>query len=179
MPRGPKPAKSKEAKPPVARKSSKADARVPDLEKQLAEALQRETEGLQREAQAQAQRVAMAEILRVISSSPTDVQPVFDAIARSARQLCDGNYSTVVRFDGAELVVAASAHIAPEGVEAMERHAGRPSRAMALGRAILDAAVVHIPDALIDPEYDASVASAVRLRSILAVPMLRHGLPIG
>src|SRR4030095_10632373 len=75
--------------------------------------------------------------------------------------------------------IAASARIRGEGVEAMERHTGPPSRAMALGRAVLEGAVVHIPDALADPEYDPAVAEAVQLRSIVAVPMLLSGVPIG
>ena len=82
MGRGPKPAKSKEAKPPVARKSPKDEgAKVRDLEKRLAEALKREAEALARET-------ATSEILRVIASSPTDIQPVFDTIIQSASRLC-------------------------------------------------------------------------------------------
>jgi hypothetical protein len=81
MRRDPRPAKSKEAKPLVGRKSSKDDgSRVGDLEKRLAEALSREKEG-------QEQQAATAEILRVISQSPANVQPVFDAIAENAQQL--------------------------------------------------------------------------------------------
>src|SRR5262249_61486423 len=96
MRRGPKPTKSKVAKPPVGRKSPKDDAEVRDLEKRLAEALQRETDGLKREAEAlgqlqtrdrelaeaQAQQAATSEVLRVIGSSTIDLQPAFDIIAK-------------------------------------------------------------------------------------------------
>src|SRR5437867_1521243 len=98
MRRGPKPAKSKEARPLGARKSPKDDgAKVLDLEKRLAEALKDKADAWEqlqthaRElAEAQEQQRAASEILRVISSSPTDTQPVFDAIAQSAKRLCDG-----------------------------------------------------------------------------------------
>src|SRR5262245_57668748 len=77
------------------------------LETRLAEALKRETEGLTREAEAQEQQAATAEILRVISSSPTDAQPVFDVIVRSAVRLCDGLFGSVFRFDGELMHLAA------------------------------------------------------------------------
>ena len=108
MRRGPKPAKSKDAKPPaVGRKSPKADAEVRDLEKRLVEALgdkaetQQQLQTSNRElAEALEQQTATSEILRVISSSPTDVQPVFDTIVSSAVRLCDGLFGTVFQFDG-------------------------------------------------------------------------------
>ena len=146
MRRGPKPAKSKEAKPPIARKSPKDDgARVRDLEKQLAEALQRETEGLTREAEAKAQHAATAEILRVISSSPADVQPVFEAIARNAARLCGGVLGAVFRFDGEFMHVGALHGYSADGEEVTRRaFPTRPERRMLAGRAVLSRATVHV-----------------------------------
>src|SRR5262245_811953 len=96
MRRGPKPAKSKEAKPPIARKSPKNDgARVRDLEKRLAEAQQREAEALE-------QQTATSEILRVIASSPTDVRPVFEAILKRAATLCEAQLGHLWLYEGGE-----------------------------------------------------------------------------
>src|SRR5262249_32837758 len=105
MGRRARPPKGKaEVKRPLARKSPKnGGARVRALEKRLAEALEQQT--------------ATAEILRVISSSPTDAQPVFDAIAASAMRLCDGELSVVARYDGELLHLAAHAHVGSEGVD--------------------------------------------------------------
>jgi two-component system, NtrC family, sensor kinase len=126
------------------------------------------------------QQTATGEILRVLSSSPTDVQPVFDAIAREAMRLCNASYSVVGRYDGQLLHLAAHEHVRAEGVEAVkERFPIRPSRATTSSRAILDRAVVHLPDVLEDPDYDKSVALGLQNRSTLAVPMLRHSEPIG
>ncbi len=76
------------------------------------------------------QQTATSEILRVISSSPTDVQPVFDTIAQSAARLCKAQFCHVFRFDGELMHFAASHGLPPEGVEVM-RSAGprRPGRA--------------------------------------------------
>jgi GAF domain-containing protein len=126
------------------------------------------------------QQTATADILRVISSSPTNVQPVFDAIAQSAMRLCSGNFCNVLRFDGDLLQLAAQAHITAEGVEALERMVPtRPTRATVAGRVVLETAVVHLPDLQQDVEYDEPLAAAVRGRSAVGVPMLREGQPIG
>jgi PAS domain S-box-containing protein len=126
------------------------------------------------------QQTATSEILRVISSSPTDVQPVFDTIAQSTMRLCDAAYSVIGRYDGHLLHLAAHAHVRSEGVEALQRlFPMRPSRATTTSRAILDRTVVHVPDVLEDPDYARPVAVAIQNRSTLAVPMLRDGEPIG
>src|SRR5262245_46486231 len=115
MRRGPKPAKSKEAKPSVARKSPRGNgARVRELEKSLAEALKREAEALARET-------ATGEILRVISSSPTDAQPVFDAIVKNAVMLCGGLFSIVLRFDGEFIHFVAHHNFEPDALDAYRR----------------------------------------------------------
>src|SRR5262245_9170398 len=101
MRRGPKPAKSKEAKPPAGRKSPEnADSSVRDLEKRLAEA--------------QEQQAATAEILRLISSSPTDAQPVFEAIAAKAQDLCKAKTGTLFTFDGERIHIGAAHSLSAE-----------------------------------------------------------------
>jgi len=124
---------------------------------------------------------ATSEILRVISSSPTDVQPVFDTIVRSAVRLCDGLFSALYQFDGEQLHQVAQHNFTPEALEEVRRISPvRPTRALGGGRAILERAVVHIPDVELDPEYpNKTVSRAIGFRSGLFVPMLREGAPIG
>ena len=126
------------------------------------------------------QQTATAEILRVISRSPTDVQPVFDAIVRSAARLCDAAFSGLYRFDG-ELVHFAAEHNHPlEALEVARKIFPAPlTSQLTVGRAILDRAVAHIPDVENDPEYDHRWARVIGARSVLTVPMFREGLPVG
>ena len=123
---------------------------------------------------------ATSEILRVISSSPTAVEPVFDTIIRSAVQLCDGLYGSAVRFDGEMMHLAAGYNYTKEVRQALEEaFPMRPDRRMMAGRAILSRTVIQVEDALEDPEYAQDVARAGGFRSMLAVPMMREGNPIG
>ncbi len=168
MRQGAKPAKSKvEAKSPIVRKSRKGEgSRVQDLEKRLAEALDQQT--------------ATSEILRVISSSPTDVQPVFDAIVLNASRLCGGEYAIVIRYDGEMMHRAAQHNPRPGAAEPVARLFPRaPARGSSPGRAILNRRLVHIPDVLEDPEYDPDVVRAAGLRGVLSMPMFRDGKVIG
>jgi GAF domain-containing protein len=125
-------------------------------------------------------QTATAEILGVISQSQTEVQPVFDAIVRSASRLCDGEAALVARFDGALIHLAAQYNLRPGTEDVLPRLFPRPpGREMAAGRAIMTGTIVHIPDAHMDPDYDPEVARPQGLRSVLVVPMLREGKPIG
>src|SRR5262245_8198454 len=127
------------------------------------------------------QQTATSEILRVISQSQTDVQPVFDTIVRSAVTLCDGLFGTLLQFDGELLHHVAHHNYTPEALETAQRmFPARPTRAFGAGRAILERAVVHIPDVEVEREYQQGVLRrAIGWRSGLFVPMLREGAPIG
>jgi GAF domain-containing protein/DNA-binding response OmpR family regulator len=130
------------------------------------------------------QQKATGEILRVISSSPTDVQPVFDAIVGSAVRLCEAEFSAVARFDDGLLHLAALNNLSREETEAFHRLFPRPlERGFVMGRAFLDGRAVHLEDVLADSEYDRQTQGTLlrvsRLRSFLGVPILRDGVPIG
>ena len=169
MERAAKPAKAKvEARPPVARKSRKTDGSTGrQLEQRLTEALE--------------QQAATSEILRVISSSRTDAQPVFDTIAANALRLCDARFSAVFRFDGELIHIAAFQNLTPEGTAAfLTAYPCRPSRGGTTQRAILTRSIVHMPDIREDLEYVyQDVAQKADYRSVLSVPMLRDGDVIG
>jgi signal transduction histidine kinase/uncharacterized protein YdhG (YjbR/CyaY superfamily) len=126
------------------------------------------------------QQTATSEILRVIASSPTDVQPVFDTIAQSARKLCEAGSAQVVTYDGELMRLQALDNTNPERTDALEKaFPMTPSVASISGRAILTGRPVHIPDIEADPDYDVPVVRNAGLRSAMAVPMLREGTPIG
>jgi signal transduction histidine kinase len=146
-------------------------ARVSDLETRLAGALKREAEAL-------AQQTATSEILKVVSSSPTDVQPVFDIIAERAVNLCDAELSVVTRFDGTMLQIVALYGVTREVLEAVRRSA-RPVSADSDGisaRVLRTRGVVHVADVLSDETYDLKEeARGGGWRSGLGVPILRDG----
>ncbi|HEU4340455.1 MAG TPA: GAF domain-containing protein, partial [Candidatus Binatia bacterium] len=131
------------------------------------------------------QQTATGEILSVISSSPTDVQPVFDTIAESSMRLCGALFSSVYQFDGELIHMVAERNYPPAALE-LSRHLfpTKPSRQLFTGRAILDRAVINVPDVRSDLEWHsdsdrAGVARISGFRSVLSVPILRGESPIG
>jgi len=129
---------------------------------------------------ARQQQAATSEILRVISSSPADAQPVFDSIVRSAVKLCDGIIGAVLRFDG-ELIHSVALHnyTAKALAIAQRLYPMRPSRGQLTGRAVLTRQIIHVPDVLSDSEYMPDIALAGGWRGGLAVPMIRNETVIG
>ena len=127
------------------------------------------------------QQTATSEVLSVISSSVSDVQPVFETIARSAAHVCDARFCNVFRFDGQLIHFAATHGYEGEAIEALKRaYPITPGRKSAAARAVLNGVVEQIPDVNADREYEhGTTASEVNFRSIVAVPMLKAGKPVG
>src|SRR6266542_5378025 len=171
MRRGAKPVKAKvKAARPSSRKSPKTEtSRTRRLEKRLAEALE--------------QQRATSEILRVISSSPTDLQSVLDTVAERAARLCNANDASVFRIEGDVLrLVATYGTTVPVTTLVHER--GVPiSRGAVSGRAVVDRQTIHVHDvaAELDTEYQDARPYQQRagFRTALATPLLREGVPLG
>ena len=127
------------------------------------------------------QQMATSEILRVISQSPTDVQPVFDTIAAAALNLCSASSANVFTYDGTLVHLAALVNLTLAGADAVRSLWPRPlSRELAACRAILTCGVVEIPDVELDADFvPTATAVAGNFRSILSVPLMREGSPIG
>ena len=137
-----------------------------ESERALREALERQT--------------ATAEILRVISSSPTDVQPTFDAIAAAATTLSGAASGAVYRFDGS--LIHFAAHHGLTAAEIAATHGVfplPPGRGSLTARALLTRQVVHVADIAADPEFVHPSLVQVGFHTGLSVPMLRDGNPIG
>jgi GAF domain-containing protein len=125
-------------------------------------------------------QTATSEVLNVISRSPTDAQPVFNAIVESAARLCEAVFSVVWLYDGDRLHHVANNNFTPEVIKRiLQAYPKRPDRSTVGGRAVLDGKMAHIPDTLADPAYSHELALAGNWRSVLSAPMLRDGKPVG
>jgi signal transduction histidine kinase len=126
------------------------------------------------------QQTATAEILKVISGSPTDVRPVFDAILKSAVSLCDAELAATFRFDGKLVHLGATHNWSREALEYFSKvYPSPPSPQLLSGRTILGKAIVQISDAAADPHYDPNSVITGHWRRMLGAPMLREGQPLG
>jgi GAF domain-containing protein len=125
------------------------------------------------------QQTATSEILGVIASSPTDLQPVLDTIAENAARVC-GSYDAVIRLVEGNILRMAARHGPTESGFGLEQPLTRGTIG---GRAVIDRQTIHIHDLLAESEteFAASIKNAQRLghRTFLATPLLREGYPIG
>jgi len=128
------------------------------------------------------QQRATAEILQVISQSPTDVQPVFEAIASRVVALCDAFFSTVWRYDGALIHHVADNYPTREMRAFLTKGYPAPVRpGSVVSQAISERRIIHVAD-LRDaaaPAISREVAVSLGYRTALCVPMLRNGVSIG
>ena len=131
-------------------------------------------------AESLAQQTATADVLRVISRSPFEIQPVLDALIELAARLCRADTGIIAHQRGSTFrAVAGHGHDVHEwrSVQATPIKIGRGSF---IGRAVIESRTIHIPDILADPEWDSTPMQAIAgFRSVLGIPLMREGVPIG
>ena len=145
--------------------ASDANEKVALLEQKLNEALE--------------QQMAMSEILGVISNSPTDLAPVFNAILSNATRLSEGNLAALWRYDGRVLIGTAQYNASKEFVDKYMSIKIEPGRAGPARLAALERRTVHVADITAEPGFSPVVLQYERARSVLAVPLLREEELIG
>jgi signal transduction histidine kinase len=120
------------------------------------------------------QQTAMSEVLRVISSSPTDLAPVFDTILTNATRLCEGNFAALWKYDGETLVGVAQHNVSPGFAQLCRNTPLRLGPEGAVRKAALERRTIQVADITVERGFSPVVLQYEKARTVLAVPLLRE-----